>query len=167
MWLCWVLSACTGELVCVLYVCVDSRLSIGGKRWISWSWWFLDQPVWCSLHPHTVTSPTRTSAAYGTAPPRPCLGKRWISTLTYQRLDSFSDFLFYRVLGLKAPVALGDLNACMFSPVFFPVFSRVWCLLRLCGIFLSFLERKHFFPFLNADISFWPNPLRLAWKLER
>ena len=68
--------------------------------------------------------------------------------------DSFSDFLFYRVFGLKAPVALEDLNACMFSPVFFPVFSRVWCLLSLCGIVLSFLERKLFFPFLNADISF-------------
>lgn len=166
MGLCCFLSVCMAELVCA---CLR-RLSIGGKRWISWSWSFLDQPVWCSLPSHKVTSPMRTSAGSGTAPPRPCLGKRWISTLTYLRLETLSPTFFLlrmKVLGLKVPVAWGERNACMLSPVFFPVFSRVWCLLRFCGILLSFLERKHFFPFLNADISFWTKPLRLAWKLKR
>lgn len=49
----------------------------------------------------------------------------------------------------------------MFSPVFFPVFSRVWC---LCGILLSFLERKHFSPYRNADIYFLTKPLEIILR---
>lgn len=41
-------------------------------------------------------------------------------------------FLFHCVLGFKVPAAWGERHACLTSPVFVPVFSRVRCLLRLC-----------------------------------
>lgn len=93
VWSCWVFFSFFSPRELMNWLCANYRLSIGGKHWISWSWWFLDQPVWCSRHPRKVSSPVRTSAAYGTAHPRHCLGKRWISTLTYLRWDTLTPFL--------------------------------------------------------------------------
>lgn len=59
-----------------------------------------------------------------------------------------------KVQELKVSPAWAESGACMFAPVFFPVFSWVWCFLRLLGILLCLLERKRFFLFLNSDICF-------------
>lgn len=90
--LCWVFFCPCARLNECVDFCSGCRLSTGGKRSTSWSWWCLDRPVWCS-HRHRVTFPVRTSAVSGTAPRRPCLGKHSISTLTYLRSES--DFLLY------------------------------------------------------------------------
>lgn len=85
-----------------------------------------------------MTSPMRTSAVSGTAPLRPCLGKRWISTLTYLRLETLCLIFFLpcvKVLGLKAPLARGTCNACIFSCIFQGVVlvEVVWNLVKLFG----------------------------------
>lgn len=83
---------CHNELI----ICVFYRAHIGRRPKTFWSWWCLARPassflMMCSA----LTAQNRAALqksplrAYSTTPPRSCLAKLWISTLTSQRSVSF------------------------------------------------------------------------------
>lgn len=113
----------------------------------------------------------RTWAAFGTAPPRPCLGKRWISTLTYLRSDALlSDFRFnlmqklldWNFLQLEERVVPVCFPCYFFLP--FPGCGVCWGLTESC---YALWQRKRFFPLLNAGLSFGPNPVEISLKAQK